>query len=126
MCDCTAFWPSAVRPALTTSTGLPAARAARNRRRKRAPSLMPSTYSAITSVLASPIAYSRKSHTSRSAWLPSDTQKLKPVPRSYARDSMAPASAPLWLMSAILPLISWSLRISACAFSKHRSFWLLK
>ena len=39
---------------------------------------------------------------------------------------MVPASAPLWLTSAMLPAGRLALRISACEFNRQSEAWLLK
>ena len=41
--------------------------------------------------------------TIRSDWLPSDTQRLNPIPASCARLKIETISAPLWLIRPIEP-----------------------
>lgn len=57
----------------------------------------------MTRVRSSSIRYSTKSQSSRSAWLPTDTQWLKPTPISRARSKIVAIRAPLWLMKPIVP-----------------------
>ena len=85
MCERAALTPASVRPVFRTSNGLPAARAPAAARRNRAPSRKPSTYTQIASVAGSATMYSMKSQSSRSDWLPSETQWRKPMPSVAAR-----------------------------------------
>ena len=57
----------------------------------------------MASVPASSTRYSTKSQTSRSTWLPSETQWRKPMPSVAARSKIETMSAPLWLTRPIGP-----------------------
>lgn len=57
----------------------------------------------MTRVFGSCSMYSMRSQTSRSDWLPSDTQTLKPMPLSWARSNIETISAPLWLTRPTWP-----------------------
>lgn len=57
----------------------------------------------MTCVAGSSIKYSKKSQSSRSAWLPTETHELNPAPISKPRMSIDPIKAPLWLTSPMLP-----------------------
>ncbi|MCY1231900.1 hypothetical protein D9M72_443620 [compost metagenome] len=49
-----------------------------------------------------------KSFSSRSAWLPTETQCENPMPMPYERSNSVPMSAPLWLMKPMGASIRWS------------------
>ena len=103
MCDWVMRAPASLRPALTTSNGFLASRQRAASARNRGPSLRPSAYTQIARVNGSAMKYSMKSQISRSAWLPTETAMLNPVPRSWACEMSDAMSEPLWLIKPIWP-----------------------
>ena len=95
---CTVRLAAAVRPALMSAMGLPAARACATACAKRAASLTPSRYSPKALTRSSAHNSSMRSSAARRVWLP--TVSAQPTGSERSLYSRSSAMVPLWQMSA--------------------------